>query len=174
MNFRHYICGFLNLKFAFSIIIILIRRNLDSRNKFEIWFRSIRNLNNMEDNFYLSLKNQLEKKLINELSKDEEFKDLNIQDLIKERVKLKLNEDIDFDKCGQCHQEPHSDYLKYCMAVNKKIKYLDENPKNPGSISYERYEQYKVATNYLDFIRLGGKNADYYYDYRKEYFKILD
>tara|TARA_R100001463_G_scaffold110238_1_gene164936 strand:+ start:356 stop:742 length:387 start_codon:yes stop_codon:yes gene_type:complete len=128
----------------------------------------------MEDNFYLSLKNQLEKKLIIDLNKDNEFKDLNIEDLIKERVKLILSNDIDFDKCGQCHQEPHSSYLKYCMSVNKKIKYKEENPKKPGTEAYEKYERYKLATDYLDFIRLGGNNPCYYYDYRQEHFKILD
>ena len=50
-----------------------------------------------EDTFYISLKETLKGRLIKDLIKDEEFKGLNIQDLIKRIVEDKLNGDIDFD-----------------------------------------------------------------------------
>ena len=50
-----------------------------------------------EDLFYISLKDTLKNRLIKDLIKDEEFKDLNIQDLIRRTVEDKLNGDIDFD-----------------------------------------------------------------------------
>ena len=50
-----------------------------------------------EDLFYISLKDTLKNRLIKDLIKDKEFKDLNIQDLIRRTVEDKLNGDIDFD-----------------------------------------------------------------------------
>ena len=50
-----------------------------------------------EDLFYISLKDTLKNRLIKDLIKDEEFKDLNIQDLIRRTVEDKLNGDIDFN-----------------------------------------------------------------------------
>ena len=43
-----------------------------------------------EDSFYISLKDTLKNRLIKDLIKDEEFKDLNIQDLIRRTVEKKI------------------------------------------------------------------------------------
>ena len=131
-----------------------------------------------ENTFYISLKDTLKNKLIKDLIKDEEFKDLNIEDLIKRTVEDKLNSDIDFNikksniKNNIINEE--KEYIKKCMNENKDIKFNQDNPKNNNTSAYHRYERYKKATNYDEFIELGGDNKDYYSDFRKEYLKILD
>ena len=61
------------------------------------------------------------------------------------------------------------------MIENKSIEINQNNPKNKDSSSiYDRYERYKKANNYEEFIELGGDNKDYYSDFRKDYLKILD
>ena len=130
-----------------------------------------------EDFFYISLKDTLKNRLIKDLIKDEEFKDLNIEDLIKRTVEDKLNSDIDFNvKKSNIKNNNISEkeYIKKCMIENKSIEINQYNPKNKESDVYDRYERYKKSTNYEEFIRLGGNNGDYYNDFRKEYLKILD
>ena len=130
----------------------------------------------MEDNYiYLNLKSILKNKLIINLKKDEEFKDLNIDDLIEERVNIILDGDINFDNINnklKVNDEMY--FIKECMIENRLIKFQEENPKSKGTVVYDRYERYKRATNYKEFIDLGGVNKDYYHDYRKEYLKIID
>ena len=132
----------------------------------------------MEDNsFYIYLKDSLKNRLIKDLIKDEEFKDLDIEDLIKRKVEDKLNDHIDFDiKKSNIKNNNISEkeYIKKCMIENKSIEINQYNPKNKDSDVYDRYERYKKANNYEEFIELGGDNKDYYSDFRKEYLKILD
>lgn len=130
-----------------------------------------------EDLFYISLKDTLKNRLIKDLIKDKEFKDLNIQDLIRRTVEDKLNGDIDFDikKSNiKNNNVSEKEYIKKCMIENKSIEINQDNPKNKDSSSYDRYERYKKANNYEEFIELGGDNKDYYSDFRKDYLKILD
>ena len=131
----------------------------------------------MEDNsFYIALKNSLKDKLINNLIKDEEFKDLNIEDLIKRTVEQKLDSDIDFNvkKSNIIDENSEKYIIKKAMKMNKNIEIIKENYKHKDSSAYDRYERYKSSKNYEEFIRLGGDNGDYYNDYRKGYLKILD
>ena len=130
-----------------------------------------------EDLFYISLKDTLKNRLIKDLIKDEEFKDLNIQDLIRRTVEDKLNGHIDFDikKSNiKNNNVSEKEYIKKCMIDNKSIEINQYNPKNKDSSVYDRYERYKKANNYEEFIELGGDNKDYYSDFRKGYLKILD
>ena len=130
-----------------------------------------------EDLFYISLKDTLKNRLIKDLIKDKEFKDLNIQDLIRRTVEDKLNGDIDFDikKSNiKNNNVSEKEYIKKCMIENKSIEINQDNPKNKDSSSYDRYERYKKANNYEEFIELGGDNKDYYSDFIKDYLKILD
>ena len=129
------------------------------------------------NSFYISLKNSLKNRLIKDLIKDEEFKDLDIEDLIRRTVEKKINEDIDFDikksKKNNSNTE-EKEYIKKCLIDNKSIEINQDNYKHKDSDAYQRYERYKKATNYNEFIELGGNNKDYYSDFRKEYLKILD
>ena len=130
-----------------------------------------------EDSFYISLKDTLKNRLIKDLIKDEDFKDLNIEDLIRRTVEDKLNGDIDFDikKSNiKNNNVSEKEYIKKCMIENKSIEINQNNPKNKDSDVYDRYERYKKANNYEEFIELGGDNKDYYSDFRKGYLKILD
>ena len=43
------------------------------------------------------------------------------------------------------------------------------NPKLAGSKSFERYERYKPATTYDEFLRLGGSRADFVNDRERGY-----
>ena len=53
------------------------------------------------DYIYSLIKSSLQDKLINNLKKDKDFKDKNLNELIDRRVKLILNSDIDFTKQKQ-------------------------------------------------------------------------
>lgn len=64
-----------------------------------------------DNNIYKHLKNSLKNKLIKNLKLDEDFKDLNIDDLIEERVEETLDDEIDFDaitKKSNNINRPHS------------------------------------------------------------------
>lgn len=53
------------------------------------------------------------------------------------------------------------------VAVQQRdveIKVLQENPKRPGSLSYERYERYKSATTLAQYLERGGTTADFRFD----------
>ena len=41
---------------------------------------------------------------------------------------------------------------------------LQENPKKVGSMSYDRYEKYKHAKTLGEYLELGAKVADAFYD----------
>ena len=53
------------------------------------------------DYIYSLIKSSLQDKLINNLKKDKNFKNKNLDELINRRVKLILNSDIDFTKQKQ-------------------------------------------------------------------------
>jgi len=133
-----------------------------------------------EDKFYIYLKSNLKSKLIKNLKKDEYFINLNIEDLIEERVNKILDGDMDLSEIKiNEHKYRKNDMseqhiIKEYMKLNRNIKFQEENPKSKGTDVYDRYERYKRATNYNEFKEFGGKNEDYYNDYRKEYLKILD
>lgn len=55
---------------------------------------------------------------------------------------------------------------------NKTFKFIQENPKR-GKDTKIRYEKYKQATNYDEFLKLGGTNDDLRNDLQKGYI-ILD
>ena len=55
-----------------------------------------------------------------------------------------------------------------------RIAYQDENPKKKKSKSHARYETYKKAKTLEEFYSLGGKKADYHYDLKRGYLKLLN
>ena len=136
-----------------------------------------------ENNIYKHLKYSLKNKLIKNLKLDEDFKNLNIDELIEERVDDILEDDIDFNiksfnnnslKNYTNNNISEKEYIKKCMIDNKSIEINQDNPKHKDSSAYDRYERYKKATNYKEFNELGGFNTDYYSDFRKGILKILD
>ena len=129
----------------------------------------------MEDNYiYQHLKSILKNKLIKNLKKDEEFKDLNIDDLIKRRVNNVLDDEIDFDNINNNPKINEEMYIiKESMRLNKLIEFQQENPKRKDTSAHDRYNRYKHATTYKEFIDLGGRNKAFYYDYKKGYLNIL-
>ena len=129
-----------------------------------------------ENNIYKHLKSSLKNKLIKNLKLDEDFKNLNIDELIEERVDDILEDDIDFNikSFNNNNNISEKEYIKKCMIDNKSIEFNQDNPKHKDSSAYDRYERYKKATNYKEFNELGGFNTDYYSDFRKGILKILD
>ena len=127
-----------------------------------------------EASFYISLKDTLKNRLIKDLIKDEEFKDLDIQDLIRRTVEKKLNGHIDFNV--KKSKNPEDIIVKKSLRerLNKTIEINQNNPKREGTQAYDRYERYKKATNFTEFLELGGVNLDYHYNMRDGYLKELD
>ena len=62
--------------------------------------------------FYSSLKSSLKDKLIKNLLKDEDFKDLNIEDLIIQKVEENLNGEIDFTDKSKIKKESKSGIMR--------------------------------------------------------------
>ena len=130
-----------------------------------------------DDTFYISLKNSLKRKLTINLIKDEDFKNLNIEDLIKRVVEDKLNGDIDFNLEKLEKSENKVDTVRKKInreRLNKTIELNQDNPKRIDSKAYNRYEKYKSATNYTEFLELGGNNQDYNYDLEYGNLKEID
>ena len=130
-----------------------------------------------DDTFYISLKNSLKRKLIINLIKDEDFKNLNIEDLIKRVVEDKLNDEIDFNLEKLEKFENKEDIVKKKSnreRLNKTIELNQDNPKRIDSKAYNRYEKYKSATNYIEFLESGGNNQDYNYDLEYGNLKEID
>mmetsp|Transcript_139041 Transcript_139041/g.255059 ORF Transcript_139041/g.255059 Transcript_139041/m.255059 type:complete len:279 (-) Transcript_139041:133-969(-) len=54
-----------------------------------------------------------------------------------------------------------------------KLEYQQDNPKRPGSVSYDRYEQYKSSKTLREAKANGAGSADFTHDYNKGLLKIL-
>ena len=52
------------------------------------------------------------------------------------------------------------------------MEFLQENPKTPGSKSFQRYERYKCARSVAEFKELGGTAADLRYDEKKGFLSV--
>ena len=67
------------------------------------------------------------------------------------------------------------DPVKFLKAnPDTPIKCIPENPKKPGSASYDFYERYKNATTLQEFLDSGGENKHIKYDFSKGFIHILD
>ena len=77
----------------------------------------------MTDNYIYYLKSTLKDKLIKNLKNDEDFKDLNIDDLIERRVNIILNGDNFEDMLGSTPKQKKSNIIKKDKAdkANKPI-----------------------------------------------------
>lgn len=51
------------------------------------------------------------------------------------------------------------------------IVFLSDNPKRPGTATYERYEKYKGAKTRREAMQLGASRADIVHDFKKGFFK---
>ena len=67
------------------------------------------------------------------------------------------------------------DPVKFLKAnPDTPIKCIPENPKKPGTASYDFYEAYKNATTLKEFMDSGGQNVHIRYDFSKGFIHILD
>jgi hypothetical protein len=67
------------------------------------------------------------------------------------------------------------DPVKFLKAnPDTPIKCIPENPKKPGTASYDFYEGYKNATTLKEFMDSGGQNVHIRYDFSKGFIHILD
>ena len=57
-------------------------------------------------------------------------------------------------------------------AMPASILFQQTNPKRAGSKSYDRYEQYKSATSYAEFLELGGSRADFLSDRQRGFIEV--
>lgn len=76
------------------------------------------------DNIFYQLKNTLKDKLIKNLLKDSELKDLNINTLIEEKVNEIVDSDIDFDKINKNINNDKKSYSK-TVDLNNGWKVLN-------------------------------------------------
>jgi len=50
-------------------------------------------------------------------------------------------------------------FLRWALDHDAAVRYLQDNPKRPGSKSWGRYESYKGATTLCEAVRLGAKSG---------------
>jgi hypothetical protein len=65
-------------------------------------------------------------------------------------------------------------FLKRAKETNMQMRYEQNNPKNGGSASYDRYETYKAGRTVAEALKLGAKSADIPYDYSRGYITFPD
>ena len=68
--------------------------------------------------------------------------------------------------------DAQKEFLKRVKADNSRIQYEQDNPKKFGTMSWDRYERYKVASSVAEMMELGGKWADFLFDYSRGYIFI--
>jgi len=56
-------------------------------------------------------------------------------------------------------------------SSKQKLAFVQENPKQPGSLAYTRYQKYKKATTVEEFYKLGGTRVDLAYDASRGFLK---
>ena len=95
-----------------------------------------------ENSFYISLKNSLKNRLIKDLIKDEEFKDLDIEDLIRRTVETKLNEDIDFNVKKSKKNNSNSEEKEYIKQAKKVDITVPITTKNHLDFMYSLYSMF--------------------------------
>ena len=66
--------------------------------------------------------------------------------------------------CGAAAEAGVATAQNYYGVMLRDGRGVPRNPKLAGSKSYERYERYKAATTYDEFLRLGGSRADFVND----------
>jgi hypothetical protein len=135
----------------------------------------------MDFNIEQNIVNALKKKLIKNLKQDKEFMGLDIDELIVSSVnKICDNDlgDIDYEinKFNKNNEDKivseEKNILKRIINLNLPIEIEKENNKRGNS--GERYEKYKIATNHKEYLELGGLPADFIYDYKKGFIKVLN
>ena len=64
--------------------------------------------------------------------------------------------------------------LELELRNGKNFFYQEENPKKPGSKSYDRYEAYKYTICFQEFLEEGGSLGDFKNDLKKGYITPMD
>ena len=64
-----------------------------------------------------------------------------------------------------------NEMVKSMLATNAPIVIQQDNPKKPGSKSYDRYEKYKKATTLDEMLDLGGSRGDIFFDMERGFIK---
>ena len=135
----------------------------------------------MDFNIEQSIINAMKKKLIKNLKQDNDFIGLDIDELIVSSVNKICDNDLgdienhiyeyNINEKEQVVDDEKNE-LKRIIDLDLPIEIEKENNKrgNAG----ERYEKYKIATNYKEYLELGGKPADFIYDYKKGLIKVLN
>ena len=57
-------------------------------------------------------------------------------------------------------------------TLNARIVVEHKNPKRHKTLAWQRYEGYKGATTYGEFLKLGGTRSDYRYNLNHDYLKL--
>ena len=97
----------------------------------------------MDDKIYIYLKEVLKDRLINDLKKDNDFKKLNIDNLIETRVNIILDGDINFDNINY-QSLLYNIFGKYNISerqIKEKINDIINNP--------EAYQYIMIMLNYI-------------------------
>ena len=86
---------------------------------------------------------------------------------LRRQAALRARERKRASKSGRARKRKESKVAASAVEDGWVLEFLQENPKTPGSKSFQRYERYKGARSVAEFRGLGGTTADLRYDEKK-------
>ena len=115
----------------------------------------------------------LNEKFLKHLAKNYSGKEFTLDSLREDPVISKFMEPPKKEKKVAKPRTASSSPMKFLKEnPETTLKFAQENPKKPGTKSYDSYEHYKGATTYEEFTDLGGRSDQLLWDYRKGYLQI--
>ena len=115
----------------------------------------------------------LSEKFLKHLVKNYSGKEFTLESLREDPVISKFMEPPKKEKKAVKPRAASSSPMKFLKEnPETTLKFAQENPKKPGTKSYDSYEHYKGAATYAEFTDLGGRSDQLLWDYRKGYLQI--
>ena len=91
---------------------------------------------------------------------------------VRQQAALRARERKRASKSGRARKRKESKVATSAVGDGWVLEFLQENPKTPGSKSFQRYERYKGARSVAEFRGLGGTTADLRYDEKKGFLTV--
>ena len=115
----------------------------------------------------------LSEKFLKHLAKNYSGKEFTLESLREDPVIFKFMEPPKKEKKATKPRAASSSPMKFLKEnPETTLKFAQDNPKKPGTKSYDSYEHYKGAVTYAEFTDLGGRSDQLLWDYRKGYLQI--
>ena len=127
----------------------------------------------IKEKINLDISQETADKIMYEWLTDKEVRKYLNDNISSEIDVMKIHEDISSVSKNIRFSSRLSPALRFLKEYpDTTISFNQENPKRDGSISKERYENYKSSTTYNEFKEQGGNGADITFDFDRGYLVI--